>query len=114
MATINENFFAALLDEQAAKWSAGVSFDRSNPLPLDQWSVFKDEDAALEYLTNPRAYPGQFIAYADETGIMVPCVLTQNSEKTALELKKIGAEPVDLDGTIIIYGGKAPTEEDFE
>jgi hypothetical protein len=35
MATINENFFAALLDEQAAKWSAGVSFDRSNPLPLD-------------------------------------------------------------------------------
>jgi hypothetical protein len=44
---------------------------------------------------------------------MVPCVLTQNAEKTALELKKIGAEPADLSGTIIIYGGKAPTEEEL-
>jgi len=41
MATMNENFFSELLSPKAAKWSAGVAFDRSNGLPLDQWSVFQ-------------------------------------------------------------------------
>lgn len=78
--SINKSFFDALLDAKAAKWSAGVAFDRSNPLPLDQWSVFKDKAAAEAYLTNAKAYPGQVIAYAKDDGSMEVCVLEQNLE----------------------------------
>ena len=101
--TVNKSFFDALLDAKAAKWSAGVAFDRSNPLPLDQWSVFKDKAAAEAYLTNAKAYPGQVIAYAEadvkdgetlvKAGGMVACVLSSNAAGTGLELKQIGVIP---------------------
>lgn len=110
MSNINQTFFDALLDVKAAKWSAGVSFDRSNPLPLDQWSVFKDKAAAIEYLSNAKAYPGQFIAYADDNGIMIPCILTQNADGAALELKYFS---LDTNDTIEFFGGKAPQEEEL-
>ena len=111
--TVNKSFFDALLDAKAAKWSAGVAFDRSNPLPLDQWSVFKDLAAAEAYLTNAKAYPGQIIAYAEadisadeETGVefkagsMVACVLSSNAAGTGLELKRIGTVPSGDNKTI--------------
>ncbi len=105
--SVNKSFFDALLDAKAAKWSAGVAFDRSNPLPLDQWSVFKDEAAAIAYLSNAKAYPGQVIAYAEpdvyegegeqrvlkKAGGMVACVLSSNAAGTGLELKQIGVIP---------------------
>lgn len=118
MATMNENFFAELLSPKAAKWSAGVAFDRSNGLPLDQWSVFQTKTAAEEYLSNSKAYPGQVIAYAEADGSMTACVLSQNAEGTALTLKQIGIIPsgdaatieVTADGKISIYGfGDATT-----
>ena len=118
MATMNENFFAELLSPKAAKWSAGVAFDRSNGLPLDQWSVFQTKTAAEEYLSNSKAYPGQVIAYAETDGSMTACVLSQNVEGTALTLKPIGIIPsgdaktieVTADGQISIYGfGDATT-----
>lgn len=110
--TKNSAFFAELLSPSAAKWSAGVAFDRSNGLPLDQWSVFQTEAKAIEYLSNAKAYPGQIIAYAEpdvykEDGItleraggMVACVLSQNAEGTELELKQIGVIPAGDDKTI--------------
>lgn len=118
MATMNESFFAELLSPKAAKWSAGVAFDRSNGLPLDQWSVFQTKTAAEEYLSNSKAYPGQVIAYAETDGSMTACVLSQNAEGTALTLKPIGIIPsgdaktieVTADGQISIYGfGDATT-----
>ena len=118
MATMNESFFAELLSPKAAKWSAGVAFDRSNGLPLDQWSVFQTKTAAEEYLSNSKAYPGQVIAYAEADGSMTACVLSQNTEGTALTLKPIGIIPsgdaktieVTADGKISIYGfGDATT-----
>ena len=118
MATMNESFFAELLSPKAAKWSAGVAFDRSNGLPLDQWSVFQTKTAAEEYLSNSKAYPGQVIAYAEADGSMTACVLSQNTEGTALTLKPIGIIPsgdaktidVTADGQISIYGfGDATT-----
>ena len=118
MATLNENFFSELLSPKAAKWSAGVAFDRSNGLPLDQWSVFQTKTAAEEYLSNSKAYPGQVIAYAEADGSMTACVLSQNAEGTALTLKQIGIIPsgdaktieVTADGQISIYGfGDATT-----
>lgn len=111
--TKNDAFFAELLSPTAAKWAAGVAFDRSNGLPLDQWSVFPSEESATLYLTNPKAYPGQFIAYADDLGSMVACVISQNVDGSALELKKIGSNSINENETIEICGGKAPQEDDF-
>ena len=114
MATMNETFFEALLSPKAAKWSAGVAFDRSNPLPLDQWSVFKDLAAATDYLSNAKAYPGQVIAYAEENGEMTVCVLSQNTDGSALTLKPVGVIPtgdnktieVSAEGAIALLGAK--------
>ena len=100
MSTKNELFFAELLSEKAAKWSAGVAFDRSNGLPLDQWSVFQTKAAATEYLSNSKAYPGQVIAYAEDNGEMTACVLSQNAEGTALTLKPIGIIPMGDNKTV--------------
>ena len=41
--TIRENFFDSL--SKGAKWDVGVSINRTNPLPLDQYSVFESETA---------------------------------------------------------------------
>ena len=118
--SVNKSFFDALLDAKAAKWSAGVAFDRSNPLPLDQWSVFKDRASAEAYLTNAKAYPGQVIAYTEadikegetlkKAGGMVACVLSSNAAGTGLELKQIGISPdgetltVNAEGAMALYG----------
>jgi hypothetical protein len=56
---ITNDFFSALNDPKAAMWSAGVAFNRSNPLPLDKWSVFQSMDEAIAYAeSNAVAYPG--------------------------------------------------------
>lgn len=114
--SVNKSFFDALLDAKAAKWSAGVAFDRSNPLPLDQWSVFKDKAAAEAYLTNAKAYPGQVIAYAEadvkdgetlvKAGGMVACVLSSNAAGTGLELKQIGVIPTGAGAINVTEGGE--------
>ena len=88
---INKKFFDALLDEKAAKWAAGVAFDRANALPLDQWSVFKTKTDAETYAaSNPRAYPGQIVAYAADNNDMVVCVLTPSADDSKLVLKRSG------------------------
>lgn len=77
-----------------------MAFDRSNGLPLDQWSVFQTKAKAEEYLTNAKAYPGQVIAYADDNGEMVACVLSQNADGSALVLKQIGIIPTGDNKTV--------------
>ena len=101
--TKNDAFFSELLSPTAAKWSAGVAFDRSNGLPLDQWSVFQTKAKAEEYLTNAKAYPGQVIAYAETSGEMTVCVLSQNAAGTGLELKPVGVIPTA--GNKIVVNG---------
>ena len=98
--TKNQAFFEELLSPSAAKWSAGVAFDRSNGLPLDQWSVFQTKAKATEYLTNAKAYPGQVIAYAEDNGEMTVCVLSQNANGDALTLKQVGIIPAGDEKTI--------------
>lgn len=88
MATRNEQFFIDL--GKGASWAAGVAFQRSNPLPLDKYSVFETEAKAIEYATTSAvAYPGQVIAYVDD-GKMAVCVLAQTADGASLELQPIG------------------------
>lgn len=54
-------FFTKLAN--GAKWDIGVSINRTNPLPLDQYSVFESLEALNTYAaSNPVAYPGQVVA----------------------------------------------------
>ena len=49
--------------KKGAKWDIGVSINRTNPLPLDQYSIFESLEALQTYATsNAVAYPGQIVA----------------------------------------------------
>ena len=100
---ITNDFFTALNDPKAAMWSAGVAFNRSNPLPLDKWSVFQTMDEAVDYAEgNAVAYPGQLIAVYDaEAGVMTACVL-QESAEGKLEPVAVGTTPVGDESTIVV------------
>ena len=91
--TVNE-FFEAL--NAGATWSAGVAFKRSNPLPLDRYSVFESKAQADEYAsTNPVAYPGQVIAVVSETEKSKVYFINDK-----MELEEIGIIPVGEEGAI--------------
>lgn len=93
MAEITNGFFEALNDPKAAMWSAGVAFNRSNPLPLDKWSVFQTmADAEVYAESNAVAYPGQLIAAVDN-GKMVAMVLAEDAEAGKLVPQQIGIIP---------------------
>lgn len=89
MATIREEFFTAL--SKGAKWDVGVSINRTNPLPLDVYSVFDTEDALNAYVSGKFSYPGQVLALikADETIIYY---LDQNKA-----LQEVGGK-IEVDG----------------
>lgn len=102
MATINDKFFADLAG--GATWAAGVAFQRSNPLPLDKYSVFASiEDAESYAATNAVAYPGQIVAVVNE-GVMEVYVLAEKANEVAegeeqtysLALQEMGGK-IDLD-----------------
>ena len=93
MAEITNGFFEALNDPKAAMWSAGVAFNRSNPLPLDKWSVFQTIAEAEAYAeSNAVAYPGQLIAVVDN-GKMVAMILAEDAEAGKLVPQQIGIIP---------------------
>ena len=99
-----QEFFDGLTS--GATWSAGVAFKRSNPLPIDRYSVFNAytpegsapdaDDGSLNYYIekNPVAYPGQVVAVIaegsatvyvlqGETGGTLKPVALASSETTA-------------------------------
>lgn len=76
--SIRDDFFTALTN--GAKWDVGVSINRTNPLPLDQYSVFKTETELDAYIGGAFAYPGQIIALVDENATTI-YYLDQNKVK---------------------------------
>ena len=120
MGTLNNKFFDDLANK--ATWSAGVAFKRSNPLPIDRYSVFDSIAAAETYAsTSAVAYPGQVVAAIDtDANKMVVFVLTEvadvveeGAEQTYhLALDRVGIVPtgddksieVTADGVISLLG----------
>lgn len=108
MAEITNKFFDDL--SKGASWAAGVSFQRSNPLPLDKYSVFESLDKAIEYATtNAVAYPGQVIAVVNDSVMEVyvlaemPNEVAEGEEQTySLGLQEMGGK-IDLDEVSISY-----------
>ena len=118
MAKINDSFFTDLAG--GATWSAGVAFKRSNPLPLDRYSVFQTKALAEEYIaTNAVAYPGQVIAVLED-GKMILYVI--NGEGEVLTLERVGIVPtgdgktisVTDDGAISLLAADALVDEKNE
>jgi hypothetical protein len=89
---IRDDFFTALAN--GAKWDVGVSINRTNPLPLDQYSVFKTETELNNYVAGAFSYPGQVIALVDEAATTI-YYLDQNKE-----LQHVGVIPEGDDKTI--------------
>lgn len=94
--TINE-FFTNLAS--GASWAAGVSFQRSNPLPLDKYSVFQSEADLITYVTtNAVAYPGQIVAVYDAT----------SAEMRAFVISSVGEKGTYIPvGTETVVDGKS-------
>lgn len=83
--TIRNSFFDSLA--KGAKWDVGVSINRTNPLPLDQYSVFKSETELDNYIAGAFAYPGQVLAVVGENETVI-YYLDQNKEK-----QEVGSMP---------------------
>ena len=88
--TIRENFFDSLT--KGAKWDVGVSINRTNPLPLDQYSVFKTEAELDTYIGGAFSYPGQIVALVGETETII-YYLAEKADHTGLEKIEVGSMP---------------------
>jgi uncharacterized coiled-coil protein SlyX len=89
---IRDDFFTALT--KGARWDVGVSIKRSNPLPLDDKSVFQTYEALEAYAADVLAYPGQVVAVVGETSTTI-YYLDQN-----LAIQPVGIIPTGDDKTV--------------
>lgn len=63
-------------------WNAGVTFERTNPVPLEKYSIFKTLAEAQTYATtSPVAYPGQPIAVIGDDSTSLYFIDTDGSLK---------------------------------
>ena len=100
-----DKFFEELLS--GATWSAGVAFKRSNPLPLDRYSVFQSYEEALEYATeNAVAYPGQVVAVVDGEPLTATVYVIDVNAEGIHSLKEVGTKPVGDGKSIEIKNDK--------
>ncbi len=113
-----ELFFEKLAS--GTSWSAGVSFQRSNPLPLEKYSVFGSKADADAYLTNAVCYPGQVVAVIENIlgedeaviGVKTTVYVIEVDKDGAYSYKEVGTKPVGddcsievaEDGTVSIFG----------
>ena len=74
--------------KNGAKWDIGVSINRTNPLPLDQYSIFASLNDLNTYVqSNAVAYPGQIVAVLTTGGTEAEPTYTAE----AYIIKSVGA-----------------------
>lgn len=76
-----------LLDklQNGAVWNTGVTFERTNPVPIEKYSIFATLAEAQTYaFENPVAYPGQTLAVVTDTN-EVTLYIVQSGVATAAE-----------------------------
>jgi hypothetical protein len=103
-----EKLFNSL--ETGAVWDTGVTFNRTNAIPIDKFSVFQSYELANQYAQNsPIAYPGQLIAVVPSSGEVSGYIVSSAGTLTALAVgadleeisERIAALVADLQNTII-------------
>ena len=84
------------LDKASAYWNTGVTFKRTNPVPIEKYSVFKTLADAQKYAEeHPVAYPGQIITVVPQEGEGNVTTYQINNDGS---LKPIGEEPPTMQG----------------
>lgn len=96
-----DQFFTELAN--GTKWGAAVAFNRKNPLPLDDMSVFQSLSEAETYATSATAYPGQIISVLNDDGTNKYYGITQTGT-----LEELGAS-VNVDDKTIELGTDGKT-----
>lgn len=74
MAIIDKETLFNAENLNGAKWSFGVPLERTNPVPIDKWSIFETYAEAVAFVnrkTGNIAYPGQIIAIETDTQVDV-------------------------------------------
>lgn len=73
-------------------WGTGVTFQRSNPVPLDKYSVFGTLADAQEYaFNNAVAYPGQTLAVITDTNNVTLYIIQAGATSKETSLKEVGS-----------------------
>ena len=70
-----------LLDklQNGAVWNTGVTFERTNPVPIEKYSIFATLAEAQTYaFENPVAYPGQTLAVVTDTNEVTLYIVQSN------------------------------------
>lgn len=107
MAIISRSeFFNQLAN--GVKWQAAVAFERKNPLPLDDSSIFQSLEAANTYAKSATAYPGQIVTVVSDDGINSYFGITQNGE-----LEKLGSGAEADNKSIQLVDGSTLSLKDF-
>ena len=71
------------------KWDAGVAFNRTNGLPLDDKSIFASYADLMSYVTNnPVAYAGQVVGVVNANNISDAYII--NADGTVSKLAGSG------------------------
>lgn len=75
-----------------AVWNTGVTFERTNPVPIDKYSIFSSlADAQAYAFENPVAYPGQTLAVVTDTNKVTLYVIQANAATAEASLAEVGS-----------------------
>lgn len=80
------------LAKEGAYWNTGVTFKRTNPVPIENYSIFGTLAAAQDYaLNNAVAYPGQTLAVVTDTNDVTLYIIQSGATKLEDTLKEVGS-----------------------
>ena len=83
-----------LLDklQNGAVWNTGVTFERTNPVPIEKYSIFATLAEAQTYaFENPVAYPGQTLAVVTDTNEVTLYIVQAGVETAEASLIEVGS-----------------------
>ena len=80
------------LAKEGAYWNTGVTFKRTNPVPIENYSIFGTLAAAQDYaFTNAVAYPGQTLAVVTDTNKVTLYIIQAGATSKETSLKEVGS-----------------------
>jgi len=97
--SIRSDFFDALVN--GAKWDVGVSINRTNPVPLDEKSVFQSKADLDTYAAGALSYPGQVVAVVTETATTIYYLDQNKVAKEVGIIPKGDGKSIEVDGDVI-------------
>ena len=102
------------LAKEGAYWNTGVTFKRTNPVPIENYSIFGTLAEAQTYaFENPVAYPGQTLAVVTETNKVTLYVIQSGAASAEESLAEVGSATLGDGLSIELTDGKQLKLKDF-